>query len=113
MFKRVIWTGVGYGLGVGSSMYVQKQVKKKVTKTVERYTPENVRTAVVAKSKDLADKAKVTTGELRSVVTETRARQQSDTQADDAWIDLSDNAPLPKPRKLPERLKEFRSRTVT
>ena len=112
MFKRVIWTGVGYGLGVGSSMYVQKQVKKKVTKTVERYTPENVRTAVVTKSKDLADKAKVTTGELRAVVTDTRAKQLADAQADDAWLDLSDNAPLARSRKLPERLKDLRSRTA-
>ncbi len=48
MFKRVVWTGVGYGLGLGSSVYVQRKVKK----TVERYTPEHLRVEAAERSKD-------------------------------------------------------------
>lgn len=48
MFKRVVWTGVGYGLGLGSSVFVQRKVKK----TVERYTPEHLRGEAAERSKD-------------------------------------------------------------
>jgi hypothetical protein len=39
VLKRTFWTAVGYGAGIGSSIYVQKRVRR----TVERYTPEHVR----------------------------------------------------------------------
>ena len=39
MLKRVVWTGVGYSMGLASSIYVQRRVRR----TVERYTPEQVR----------------------------------------------------------------------
>ncbi|NNE72689.1 MAG: hypothetical protein HKN26_03420 [Acidimicrobiales bacterium] len=67
MFKRVIWTGVGYGLGVGSSVLVQRKVKRTVTKTVERYTPAQLREQAAAKGRAVVDKAKVATIELRAV----------------------------------------------
>ncbi|MCH7790312.1 MAG: hypothetical protein IH940_12870 [Acidobacteria bacterium] len=39
MFKRTFWTAVGYSAGIGSSIYVQRRVRR----TVQRYTPEHVR----------------------------------------------------------------------
>jgi hypothetical protein len=39
MLKRTFWTAVGYSAGIGSSIYVQRRVKR----TVVRYTPEHVR----------------------------------------------------------------------
>ena len=67
MFKRVIWTGVGYGLGVGSSVLVQRKVKRTVTRTVERYTPAQLREQATAKGRAVVDKAKVASIELRAV----------------------------------------------
>ncbi len=56
MFKRAIWTGIGYGLGVGSSVYVQHKVKKTVEATVERYTPAHIRDEALARGKDAAQR---------------------------------------------------------
>lgn len=58
MFKRAVWTSVGYGLGVGSSMYVQRKVKKTVEKTVERYTPEHIRLEATERSKEVVNRVK-------------------------------------------------------
>ena len=68
MFKRVVWTGVGYGLGLGSSVLVQRKVKR----AVERYTPESVRVEAAERSKNTAAKIKDLTSDVRSVVQKVR-----------------------------------------
>ena len=42
MPKRTMWTAVGYGAGVASSVYLQRKVRR----TVHRYAPPEVRTSV-------------------------------------------------------------------
>ncbi len=44
MFKRTFWATVGYGAGIGSSIYVQRRVRR----AVERYTPDHIRREVTA-----------------------------------------------------------------
>ncbi|MDH4168223.1 MAG: hypothetical protein OEW42_01410 [Acidimicrobiia bacterium] len=67
MFKRVIWTGVGYGLGLSSSIYVQRKVRRAVENA-----PEKVRSEAAARSRAAADRAKVIATEVRAVVRESR-----------------------------------------
>ncbi len=69
MFKRVVWTGVGYGLGLGSSVYVQRKVKK----TVERYTPEHLRDEAVGRSKEAVNKVRDLGTDVFDVVQRVRA----------------------------------------
>ncbi|MDH3706107.1 MAG: hypothetical protein OES57_08570 [Acidimicrobiia bacterium] len=78
MFKRVIWTGVGYGLGFGSSIYVQRKVKR----AVER-APDRVRAEAAVRSRAAADRAKVIVTEVRAVVRESRAATDADTNTVD------------------------------
>ena len=78
MFKRVIWTGVGYGLGLSSSIYVQRKVRRAVEKT-----PEKVRSEAAARTRAAADRAKVIATEVRAVVRETRRLDDADTNTVD------------------------------
>ncbi len=73
MFKRVVWTGVGYGLGVGSSMVVQRVVKNKVKKTVERYTPEHIRVEATERSKEAVNRVRDFGSEMVDVVQKARS----------------------------------------
>ena len=47
--KRIIWTTVGYSLGLGSSVWVQRRVKR----TVERYAPAQVRDDLAERGRHL------------------------------------------------------------
>lgn len=78
MFKRVIWTGVGYGLGFGSSIYVQRKVKR----AVER-APDLVRAEAAVRSRAAADRAKVIVSEVRSVVRESKALADAESNTVD------------------------------
>ena len=64
--RRTFWTGVGYALGFGTSIYVQKRVRR----TVDRYAPEQVRQDVAAKSRDVADRAREVVIDLREAAQE-------------------------------------------
>jgi hypothetical protein len=50
MPKRTFWTTVGYGLGIGSSIYVQRRVRR----TVDRFAPAEVRREVTTKGAAVA-----------------------------------------------------------
>lgn len=63
--KRTFWTTVGYGLGLGSSIYVQRRVRR----TVERLAPAEVRREVAAKG---AAAAATSAGTARAVVVRAR-----------------------------------------
>jgi len=59
--KRILWTGLGYTLGIGSSVYVQRRVRR----TVERYAPAQVRN-------DLADRGRAVADHTRDLVSDLR-----------------------------------------
>ena len=52
--KRTFWAVAGYTAGLGTSLYVQKRVKK----TVEQVAPEQVRADVADRSRRAAGKAR-------------------------------------------------------
>jgi hypothetical protein len=64
--KRTVWTGVGYSLGLASSIYVQRRVRR----TVERYAPEHVRQEVTDRSRLVADRAREIVVDLRDAAQE-------------------------------------------
>ncbi len=75
--KRTLWAGVGYTLGLGTSFYVQKRVRR----TVDRYAPEQVRHDVAVKSREVADRARDAVLDLRDAAQEgaaTMRREQRD-----------------------------------
>lgn len=65
MFKRVIWWGAGFGAGLGSSYWVKRAVNRRV----QRYVPDDVRTAV-------GQKARAAGRTVKSAVREGRATMQ-------------------------------------
>ena len=67
--KRVFWMSTGYALGLGSSLWVQRRVRR----TVERYAPEQLRQQLVDRTRDLTDRARQTVIDLREAATEGRA----------------------------------------
>ena len=69
MMKRVFWTSTGYVLGLGSSVWVQRRVRR----TVQRYTPEQMLQQVADRTRDLTDRARQTVIDLREAATEGRA----------------------------------------
>jgi hypothetical protein len=88
MPKRTFWTTVGYGLGIGSSVFVQRRVRR----TVARMTPEGVRrevgqrtAAVAASSADAArgllDRARTTSGDVVAAVREGREVARAEESA--------------------------------
>ncbi|MDG1409486.1 MAG: hypothetical protein P8L46_15725 [Acidimicrobiales bacterium] len=62
--RRVIWTGVVYSLGLSTSFYMQKRMRR----AVQRVAPEHVRADVSAKSKATVQRAKDTIDRAREVV---------------------------------------------
>ena len=66
MPKRAFWTVVGYGAGVASTV----MVKRRVRRTVNRYAPSEVRSAVSARGTDVVDRAKRVTTEIRAAADE-------------------------------------------
>lgn len=83
MFKRLIWTGVGYGLGVGSSVYVQRRVKRAVEQA-----PERIRAEASARSRAAAARARTLGTGIVAVVRESRAPE------DDNTVDLREKRPI-------------------
>ncbi|NIR37937.1 MAG: hypothetical protein GWN79_13235 [Actinobacteria bacterium] len=64
--KRTFWAGVGYTLGLGSSFWVQRRVRR----TVERYTPEQVRIDLAVRGRRVADRARDVVVDLREAAQE-------------------------------------------
>ncbi len=77
MMRRVIWTGLGYSLGLGTSLYLQKRMRR----TVERIAPEQVRADVSAKGKATVERAKDSVDRARDVVTDLREAAQEGVDA--------------------------------
>lgn len=68
MPKRTFWATVGYGLGLGTSLYVQRRVRR----TVRRYVPEDVRREVAVRGSELVRRARITGNEVVAAVREGR-----------------------------------------
>ncbi len=64
--KRIIWTGVGYSLGLGSSIYVQRRVRR----TVERFAPAQVRSDVADRGRAMAQRSRDLALDLRDAARE-------------------------------------------
>ena len=75
--KRVFWASTGYALGLGSSLYVQRRIRR----TVERYTPEEVRRQMADRTRDLADRARRTVVDLREAAIEGRMAMRESESA--------------------------------
>ncbi len=85
--KRTFWAGVGYTLGLGSSLYVQKRVRR----TVERYTPEQVRADAMTKGREVTSRAKEAVIDLREAAhegVEAMRREKADLLAEFAADEL-------------------------
>lgn len=94
--KRTLWAGVGYTLGISTSVYVQKRVRR----TVERYTPEQIRHDLALRGKAMAERAQDVVIDLRDAVQEGKATMRDEER------DLRDRfAPGTDPhRHRPSRL---------
>ena len=88
MFKRVIWTGVGYGLGLGTSIYVQRKVRRAVDRA-----PERVRAEMSQRGRVVAQRARVITSDVRHIVRESREATRGGDPGDQ--IDLREAAAGP------------------
>ncbi len=100
--KRTFWAGVGYTLGLSTSIYVQRRVRR----TVDRYAPEQIRNDVTAKTREAANRARSVAIELREAAQEGVAamrREQRELREEftsDPYVD-----PGPDPhRHRPTRL---------
>ena len=83
MPKRVFWSGVGFGAGIASTV----MVKRRVRRTVNRYAPSEVRTAVSARGSDVVDRAKRVSTEIRAAADEgLRAMRVRRQELDDEFV---------------------------
>ncbi len=64
--KRIFWTGVGYSLGIGSSLFVQRRVKR----TVERYAPSEMRSNVVDRGREIVQRSRTRAVEVKEAARE-------------------------------------------
>ena len=89
MFKRIVWMGAGFGAGLGSSYWVKRAVNRRV----QRYVPDDVRTAVVKGAKSAGTTIKAAVDEGRS----TMRQYQRDAEAS-----LESDAPRANLRAVPD-----------
>jgi hypothetical protein len=73
MFKRVFWWGAGFSAGLGSSFWVKRTVNRKV----QRYVPDDVRTAVSTRARSAGRTVKAAVDEGRA----TMRQYQADAEA--------------------------------
>ena len=64
--KRVFWSTVGYVAGLGTSVYVQRRVRR----AVEYYTPEQVRRDAAVVGRQVAGRAREVVIDLRDAAAE-------------------------------------------
>lgn len=55
MFKRAIWMGTGYGLGMGTSWWVKRKVRREMGDRLDRYVSPELRTKVGDRARDMQD----------------------------------------------------------
>lgn len=85
--KRTFWAATGFTLGFGSSLYVQKRLRR----AVERYTPEQVRQGVsdvgrraAARTRDLISDLRDAAQDGGEAMRQTERDLRSEFVADDA-----------------------------
>lgn len=64
--KRLFWATTGYAAGIGTSIYVQRRVRR----TVDRYAPEYMRQDVAARGRNAAERARGLVIDLRDAASE-------------------------------------------
>jgi hypothetical protein len=85
MLKRTVWTAVGYGAGLATSIYVQRRVKR----VVRRVAPPEVRDVVGARGSEMVERARQIGVTLRVAAREGRAAMR------DTERELRREHPLP------------------
>ena len=70
MLKRVVWWTTGAAMGFGSSVWVQRKVRR----TVQQYTPDVVQQRVQQSARSIGPTVKAAVGEGRAAMRE-RERQ--------------------------------------
>ena len=79
--KRTFWAATGFTLGVGSSVYLQKRLRR----AVERYTPEQVRQDVAGAGKRAAARTRDLISDLRDAAqqgSETMRQEEQDLRSE-------------------------------
>jgi hypothetical protein len=71
--KRIIWAFNGYVLGLCTSLWVQRRLRR----TADRFTPEEIRRQMTERTRDIADLARRTVIDLRDAATEGRAAMRA------------------------------------
>jgi len=64
--KRVVWFGFGYLIGLATAWSLRRRVRR----TVNRFTPEHVRADVGDRSRQAVDRARVMVDDLRDAANE-------------------------------------------
>lgn len=77
MIKRVVWMGTGFGLGVTSSVWAKRAVRKRV----RRYVPEQMRHEVSARVRQMGSEVRSAVSEGRQVMRDYRTDVESEVAA--------------------------------
>ena len=77
MFKRVIWMGTGAAVGAGSAFWA----KRKVTRAVERYMPDEVARRAAASARTVSQTVREAATEGRTAMREREAELQAQVEA--------------------------------
>lgn len=95
MIKRIFWAFNGYVLGLATSVWVQRRLRR----TADRFTPEQIRQQMADRTRDIADLARRTVIDLREAATEGRAAMH-DSQIE---LDAEFGGQVSNPRSSPVR----------
>lgn len=77
MFKRAIWMGTGFGLGVTSSVWMKRAVRRRV----HRYAPERVRRQVTTRARRVQRDVTHALAEGRQAMRDYRADAEAELTA--------------------------------
>lgn len=77
MFKRVIWMGTGAAMGAGSAFWA----KRKVTRAVERYLPDEMARRASASARTVGRTVRDAASEGRSAMREREAELRAQANA--------------------------------
>lgn len=94
MFKRVVWFGVGAATGLGSSVWVQRRVKR----AAARYVPENVQREVSARARRLGADVRDAAAEGRAAMRQHEAFLRAEAAS------RAGGQPAAEPKSKPPRL---------
>ncbi len=87
--KRTFWTGLGYTVGLGTSVYVQRRLRR----TAKRYAPQKARQQVAHHGRAVAQRAKKVVVDLRDAAQDGVAAMR-DERRDLMAEFIVDEAPL-------------------